>query len=209
MFWTTRSCRFANWSFIDNSSSYSHWLSVCLSVCCRQGFGSVQGEHWLGNERLHCLTSAQPYKLRIGIQFASSFSSALSIDRSQLARWYAVDYAHFLVEAESDLYRLRLGRCEGGGPDLARIAPELDARLMDPGPDATHDGMVFSTPDRDNDRYVGSCAEKLRTGFWYNSCYSINANGRVGCARVDCLCAYNGGCQPLARVVMMLQRRYQ
>lgn len=38
-------------------------------------------------------------------------------------------------------------------------------------------GMRFSTIDRDNDGYSGSCADQLRGGWWYNSCSTSNLNG--------------------------------
>lgn len=33
-----------------------------------QGFGDVFGEHWLGNEALHLLTSQSQYSLRVELQ---------------------------------------------------------------------------------------------------------------------------------------------
>lgn len=37
--------------------------------------------------------------------------------------------------------------------------------------------MPFSTIDRDNDGYSGSCADQMRGGWWYNSCSTSNLNG--------------------------------
>ncbi len=35
-----------------------------------------------------------------------------------------------------------------------------------------HNGMKFSTPDRDNDKSSGSCA--VIGGFWFNGCYRMH-----------------------------------
>ena len=43
--------------------------------------------------------------------------------------------------------------------------------------DYVHDGMKFSTYDRDND-FGGNCARDYRGGWWYNSCYDANLNGQ-------------------------------
>ena len=66
----------------------------------KQGFGSLDGEHWLGNDRMHRLTSQRAYELRI-----------------DLADWegntrYAV-YDSFSVADESDYYRLSIGPYSG------------------------------------------------------------------------------------------------
>ena len=44
--------------------------------------------------------------------------------------------------------------------------------------DRVHNGMQFSTIDRDNDRWYGrSCATYYKAGWWYNKCVSSNLNG--------------------------------
>ena len=39
--------------------------------------------------------------------------------------------------------------------------------------------MKFSTPDNDNDNDKssdGNCADKYKSGWWYNDCHYININ---------------------------------
>lgn len=41
----------------------------------------------------------------------------------------------------------------------------------------SHNGMKFSTKDRDNDNFRTNCAEVYHGGFWYNGCWAANLNG--------------------------------
>ena len=43
--------------------------------------------------------------------------------------------------------------------------------------DVVHNGMQFSTIDRDNDKAGYSCATWYEAGWWYNNCMSSNLNG--------------------------------
>jgi ficolin len=40
-----------------------------------------------------------------------------------------------------------------------------------------HNGQMFTTKDRDNDKWSKNCAESCKGGWWYNSCYNTNING--------------------------------
>ncbi|XP_063437590.1 ficolin-2-like isoform X2 [Mytilus trossulus] len=41
-----------------------------------------------------------------------------------------------------------------------------------------HNGMMFSTKDRDNDRYTDyDCAQKYKGAWWFNACHWANLNG--------------------------------
>lgn len=57
-----------------------------------QGFGDTAGEHWLGNEAVHLLTSREPYVLRVELR---------DWEGSQV---YA-HYGRFQLDSERQLYR--------------------------------------------------------------------------------------------------------
>ncbi|XP_055884348.1 ficolin-1-like isoform X1 [Biomphalaria glabrata] len=116
----------------------------------KNGFGSPCTEdYWLGNERVHQLTSQGQYELRIDMTY-------------QKQNYYAF-YSCFKVDNETNQYRLTLGEFQGN------VANDF----------GNHNNTMFSTPDRDNDKNPkGSCAQKYRAGWWYHYCHNVNLNGK-------------------------------
>lgn len=85
------------------------------------GFGNVDGEYWLGNKRIHSLTSSGKYELRIDLTDLSN------------TKKYAV-YKTFAVGDAESKYKLTIGDYSGNAGDR-----------MD-----YHNGMRFSTIDEGN-----------------------------------------------------------
>lgn len=110
----------------------------------RAGFGSLDGDFFLGLERIYRLTVAQPHELHIHIE---SFDGAV----------HAARYDHFQLAGEEDQYRLiHLGHFSGNASE---------DRL------SLSKGQKFSTFDRDNDQWAGdSCALKNHAAWWFNHC---------------------------------------
>ncbi|KAI0230102.1 Tenascin-R [Lamellibrachia satsuma] len=94
------------------------------------------------------MTSHARYTLRIDME---DFENATR---------YAV-YSNFSVASEDDMYRLSLGAYTGTAGDSL----------------TWHDGMAFSTMDRDNDVYTGHCAQLFMGGWWYKQCGLTRLNG--------------------------------
>ena len=69
------------------------------------GFGSVEGEHWLGNEKIHRLTSQKTYKIRFDLE-----------DFEGETRY--AEYDMFLVADEDLDYQLIVGDYEGTAGDI-------------------------------------------------------------------------------------------
>ncbi|KAL8569162.1 hypothetical protein ACOMHN_020289 [Nucella lapillus] len=120
----------------------------------RKGFGSLEGEFWLGNDYIHHLSVQEPTTLRI-----------------ELTDWedrtYFAEYDSFRIDNEKGLYRLHIGNYHGDAGDSLRSHWE------------NHDGMPFSTKDRDNDgRYYDSCAEHFHGAWWFNNCFDSHLNGK-------------------------------
>ena len=112
------------------------------------GFGSADGEYWMGLSQIHCMTQSGNWQLRIDME-------AFDGDTA-----YAV-YDSFNVGNASTNYRLTIGTYSGAaGDSLSR-----------------HNNMAFSTKDRDNDNGSRDCANEFKGGWWYNNCYYSNLNG--------------------------------
>ncbi|XP_073247985.1 fibrinogen C domain-containing protein 1-like [Porites lutea] len=114
----------------------------------KRGFGNLNGEFWLGLDKIHRLTVSAGYKLRVDLE-DNHGNTAFA------------EYSSFSVTSERAKYQLNLGSYSGTAGD------SLDA----------HRAMLFSTKDRDSDRNSGNCALSYKGGWWYNSCHSSNLNG--------------------------------
>ncbi|XP_067296618.1 microfibril-associated glycoprotein 4-like [Pseudorasbora parva] len=115
----------------------------------KSGFGNVQSEYWLGLENMHQLTRNRKYMLRVDLE---DFDG-----RTGFAQ-----YSTFSVGPETDGYRLQVsGFTDGGAGDSL----------------AYHNGMKFTTFDKDQDPEVGNCAKQYIGAFWYKACHSTNPNG--------------------------------
>lgn len=66
---------------------------VSLSLCQIQGFGEPSGEHWLGNDNIHKLTSSQEYSLHVQLKDREG-NEAFS------------HYERFYIDGEDKNYRL-------------------------------------------------------------------------------------------------------
>merc|ERR1719391_736360 len=75
-------------------------------------------------------------------------------------------YDNFKIESEMLQYELHIGsRLKTYG------VFETDSHRFE-----WHNGMPFSTKDRDNDQSTGQCAKLWKAGWWYNSCFNIALN---------------------------------
>ncbi|XP_074871855.1 ficolin-2-like [Carettochelys insculpta] len=115
----------------------------------KRGFGSQLSEFWLGNDNIHLLTSLGDYKLRVDLRGFNNIN-------------HFSTFTSFQIAGESDNYRLNLGSFEcGTGRDSLSV----------------HNGMMFSTYDRDNDNSLDHCAKTFKGSWWYQNCHHSNLNG--------------------------------
>ncbi|XP_016947914.1 fibrinogen-like protein A [Drosophila biarmipes] len=116
----------------------------------KNGFGNINGEFFLGLEKIHQMTAAVPHELyiKVGMFFgASSY----------------VHYDNFKIGSEAESYALKsLGASKGPAGD------SLSYNLND----------AFSTYDRDNDKARGNCAVDHAGGWWYKACCISTLNGK-------------------------------
>ncbi|XP_043071284.1 ficolin-2 [Drosophila grimshawi] len=105
----------------------------------REGFGSFDGDFFLGLEKIHRLTSYKPHELYICMKFVKQMTYAR--------------YEQFEIAGESDEYQLSLSGFSGNVRDMLS---------------ALNNNKKFSTYDRDNDGWNdGNCALKYHGGWWY------------------------------------------
>ncbi|XP_060560501.1 fibrinogen-like protein 1, partial [Ruditapes philippinarum] len=109
----------------------------------KHGFGNVADEYYLGNDNIFLISNQRYYELRIDLwDFTGN-------------RVYAL-YKTFRIDGERDNYRLHIHAYEGSAQDSLK----------------SHNHVMFSTPDRDNDEYQGyNCAREWMAGWWFNNCW--------------------------------------
>lgn len=110
----------------------------------KRGFGDLDGEFFVGLDKLHALTGERSQELIVLLE-----------DYDGDARQEI--YEKFAIGNEQELYALNtLGSGSGTAGDSLIF----------------HHGMKFSTFDRDNDRDTNRhCAELFSGGWWYNNCH--------------------------------------
>jgi len=121
----------------------------------KDGFGSIDADFWLGLEKVHLLTSSQPYRLRVEMQHRST------------NLWYSAEYWSFKIGA--DKYRLDVSGYSGDDGNSLQNHGDWNGNLLFG--NYLHDGMKFTTKDQDNDPAIINCAPTRGGGWWYNSCY--------------------------------------
>ncbi|KAL9974478.1 hypothetical protein ACROYT_G011514 [Oculina patagonica] len=115
----------------------------------KHGFGNLSGEFWLGNEKIHRLTSGKTNRLRVDLE-----------DFEGNTRY--AEYDKFGVMSENDRYKLILGSYSGTAGD------SLSSK---------HHGQPFTTRDQDNDDASRNCAHRYHGAWWYKRCHDSNLNG--------------------------------
>ncbi|ETE70800.1 Fibrinogen-like protein 1, partial [Ophiophagus hannah] len=144
--------------------------NTCASLRCREwldykeGFGQLQGkddEYWLGNDKIYDLL------------FNGGISLKIDLMDWQGERRYAI-YDDFQIRNETNNYRLWFGIYSGTAGNALSGGSSFESQWS-----ASLNGMPFSAPDRDHDRFLtGNCAEENKCGWWFNRCHAANLNGR-------------------------------
>ncbi|XP_017465769.1 PREDICTED: ryncolin-1-like [Rhagoletis zephyria] len=146
----------------DEDTDFGGWIVIQRRISAeldfyrnweqyKQGFGELSDNYWIGLNKLHALTASCEQELYI------------KMEASNGTKYYA-KYDLFVIGSEEEDYVLRtLGNYTGNAEDCFK----------------PHEGEKFTTFDRDNDdKPVGSCAEKYRGAWWYHDCYHwSNLNG--------------------------------
>ncbi|XP_029283127.1 fibrinogen beta chain [Cottoperca gobio] len=176
--------------FCDQSTQNGGWLLIQSRLDgsvdfgrrwdeYRRGFGNIAfdagkghcetpGEYWLGNDRISQVTKMGPTEVLIEMEDWTG------------AKVYA-QYRQFTIQSETSNYVMAVNGYSGNaGNCFLEGSLELfnENRTM-----TIHNGMMFSTYDRDNDNWVPGdpakqCAREDGGGWWYNRCHSANPNGR-------------------------------
>ena len=114
----------------------------------KNGIGTFASDFWLGNEKIHAITSTGRYELRVDLKYNG---------QSKYAR-----YDRFSIADESSNYKLTVGSYSGTAGDSL----------------TQHNGYPFTTKDRDNDNIGPNCAVLYTGAWWYYSCHHSNLNGK-------------------------------
>ncbi|XP_028391587.1 ryncolin-1-like [Dendronephthya gigantea] len=114
----------------------------------KAGFGDLNGEFWLGLDKIHRLTKSGQNVLRVDLK-----------DFNGDERY--AKYGTFSVADESDKYKLKIEGYSGDAGNSFRF----------------ENGQKFTTIDNDNDRGSANCAKNWKGGWWYRNCAYSNLNG--------------------------------
>ncbi|XP_071150430.1 microfibril-associated glycoprotein 4-like [Mytilus edulis] len=113
----------------------------------KNGFGDVTGEFWLGNVKIHEITTIDEYELYILMEDLEG--------EQRYAR-----YKTFYIGDIQSKFALEIGGYSGNAGN------SLDT--------TNHKSQPFSTLDRDSS---SNCPKLFKGGWWYGNCHHSNLNG--------------------------------
>ncbi|XP_067939474.1 uncharacterized protein [Watersipora subatra] len=119
----------------------------------QSGFGNAAKEYWLGLDKIYALTKSN--------QLLNIYVKA-SNGATRSGTWQT-----FFIRNETDNYTLTVNDAGYNG-----TLPSYSF--------SHHNGMAFSTKDKDNDVYPSNCAVNFHGAWWYSGCYRSNLNGKYG-----------------------------
>jgi ficolin len=120
----------------------------------KTGFGVLEGDFWFGLKYIHKMCHLDHQcELRIELRYNRTSKFAT--------------YGSFSISGEHDNYRLFISGYHGDAGDAL----------------TQHNGMAFTTKDKDNDKNSkGNCAQSHIGAWWYAICLHSNLNGKWGTA---------------------------
>lgn len=148
------------------------------------GFGKLKGDHWLGLHYIHELTKNSPSKISFEFLMSSTHKMAVGI------------YRGFFIDGESAGFQMHVSKD-------AKYNSEMKKYIIGNG-FYYHNGMMFSTLDRDNDAAKKDHCAKIHdnAGFWFNSCYTLAwVNGMFNRMYI-----YNGKPKKISRTLIKIKR---
>ncbi|XP_037948107.1 ryncolin-1-like [Teleopsis dalmanni] len=123
---------------------YRNWIDY------KFGFGNLEGEYFIGLDKLHALTNNGVQEL--WFQF-EDFENATR----------SAHYTSFAIDDENSKYAINMvGKFYGDAGDSFTV----------------HAGSKFSTKDNDNDSSAKNCAQTYTGAWWYYDCHRSNLNGQ-------------------------------
>ena len=131
----------------DNATDfYRQWQDYKL------GFGELDGNFWLGLEKIHRITQIENHELLITM-----------VDDDVT---YTAKYDLFKIGSSTTDYQLDLGSYIWAGSDAGDSL-------------SIHSKQKFTTLDNDNDQSAAeNCAVTYHGAWWYKNCHESNLNGR-------------------------------
>ncbi|XP_034473410.1 ficolin-2-like [Drosophila innubila] len=124
---------------------YRNWAEY------KEGFGDLNGEFFLGLDKIHALTTDRNHELLVVLE-----------DHEEIGAFEMYD--SFAIGDEDQQYILHtLGNATGSAGDSL----------------SEHRGMKFTTKDRDNDSQKdGNCAVDFTGAWWFHDCHDSNLAGK-------------------------------
>ncbi|XP_034473047.1 angiopoietin-related protein 7-like [Drosophila innubila] len=171
--------RGGGWSVIlkrmDGSVNfYRNWTEY------KNGFGDLDGEFFLGLDKIHALTAERKQELLVVLE---DFEGEERFET----------YDSFAIGNEDQQYELHtLGKANGTAGDSLSY----------------HRGKKFSTYDRDNDKHPKNCAMDHNSAWWYGAYHDSQLTGNYGVNNfgkgVNWV-SFRGRSYSLKRAVMMIR----
>jgi hypothetical protein len=142
------------------------------------GFGNASldaGFYWSGLQTVHEWTKTGNWELMVRIRWPDDDATP-----SLRGKWGWRLYTGLRIGSEAEGFTFNVvGLKESNnmqGTDYLIMSWRSHVQA--------HNGLKFSTRDKDNDKYSSTnCANSYGNGWWYNQCYYVNLNNHEGTDR--------------------------